>query len=85
VKYGSKIFSEPDVNKKAKGGRNPKLYVSALHYIFLSMKGLRIFERFGFDLPKKTKFLLGPGLSVIVPQGILTWRVLIGLAPKVNL
>lgn len=52
VKYGSKIFSEPDMIKKANGGGDPKVYVSALHNIFLSMKGLRIFDRFGFNLQK---------------------------------
>lgn len=52
VKYGSKIFTEPDVNKKAAGKGSEKIYVAALNNIFNAMKGLRIFERFGFDLPK---------------------------------
>lgn len=62
VKYGSKIFSEPDVNKKAKGSIGPKLYVLAQHNIFLSMKGLRIFERFGFNLPKQNRNPVGSQL-----------------------
>ena len=28
------------------------LYAAALHNIFAAMKGLRIFDRFGFDRPK---------------------------------
>jgi hypothetical protein len=52
VKYGSKIFTEPDVVKKSKSKVNRKIYVSALHNIFQAMKGNRIFDRFGFDLPK---------------------------------
>lgn len=55
IKYGSKIFTEPDVNNKMKGRGNPKIYVSALDNIFKSMRGLRIFERFGFNLPKASK------------------------------
>ena len=43
------------MNKKAKGRIGPKLYVLALHNIFLSMKGLRIFERFGLNLPTQNR------------------------------
>ena len=39
--------------KKSKHKIEPKIYVDALHNIFLAMKGLRIFERFGFNLPKE--------------------------------
>lgn len=52
VKYGSKIFTEPGVNKKAENC-NRNIYPAALNNIFVAMKGLRIFERFGFDLPKE--------------------------------
>jgi plasmid rolling circle replication initiator protein Rep len=51
VKYGSKIISEPDL-KRTKLKAEPRIYVLALHHIFQAMKGLRIFERFGFNLPK---------------------------------
>lgn len=51
IKYGSKIFTEPDIYKKVKGISNRDIYVAALYNILESMKGLRIFERFGFDLP----------------------------------
>ncbi|MEO5685664.1 MAG: hypothetical protein ABIQ88_23655 [Chitinophagaceae bacterium] len=54
VKYGSKIFTEPDVTKRSKRNGSEQIYVAALNNIFHSMKGLRIFERFGFDLPKQT-------------------------------
>jgi len=52
VKYGSKIFTEPDVNKKALAKGKEVMYVKALSNIFSAMKGLRIFDRFGFNLPK---------------------------------
>lgn len=56
IKYGSKIFTEPDVNKKAKSKGNSaarNIYVAALDNIFKAMQGLRIFDRFGFNLPKE--------------------------------
>ena len=50
MKYGSKIFTEPDLNRKKTNGKKA-MHVSALDNIFNAMKGLRIFERFGFNLP----------------------------------
>ena len=51
VKYGSKIFTEPDINKKSEAKNSPLIYVAALNNILCAMKGHRIFERFGFNLP----------------------------------
>lgn len=59
VKYGSKIFTEPDVNKKAQAKGKEVMYVKALSNIFSAMKGLRIFDRFGFNLPKTEKMVEG--------------------------
>lgn len=57
VKYGSKICTEPDVDKKmkVKGSNTGKVYIAALNNIFNAMKGMRIFERFGFDLPDQPR------------------------------
>ena len=52
IKYGSKIFTEPDVRQKSKEGLGTKIYASALDNILNAMKGHRIFDRFGFNLPK---------------------------------
>ncbi|AYD48136.1 hypothetical protein D6B99_11340 [Arachidicoccus soli] len=52
VKYGSKIFTRSDVNKRAEKN-NSNVYAAALNNIFNAMKGLRIFDRFGFDLQKE--------------------------------
>jgi plasmid rolling circle replication initiator protein Rep len=52
IKYGSKIFTEPDVTKKSQIDTDRSIYAAALNNIFIAMKGLRIFERFGFNLPK---------------------------------
>ncbi|MDB5142574.1 MAG: hypothetical protein JWQ66_1287 [Mucilaginibacter sp.] len=53
IKYGSKIFTEPDVNNKSTSTVNRTIHAAAFNNILLGMKGLRIFERFGFDLPKQ--------------------------------
>ena len=52
IKYGSKIFTEPDMIKKGKNKISPKIYAAALHNIFVAMKGHRIFDKFGFELDK---------------------------------
>jgi len=52
IKYGSKIFTEPDLKKQSKKS-NPKIYVNALDEILKAMKGKRLFDRFGFNLPKQ--------------------------------
>lgn len=54
VKYGSKVFTEPQTNSKiVNNAKSAKVYVAALKNIFIAMKGLRIFDRFGFNLPPK--------------------------------
>lgn len=55
IKYGSKIFTEPDLKKKGKKAEGRDIYLAALDVIFRSMKGSRLFERFGFNLPKEDK------------------------------
>lgn len=45
IKYGSKIFTEPDI----KGKKGTHIYAKALHTIFKAMKGKRLFDRFGFN------------------------------------
>ena len=51
IKYGSKIFTEPDIAKKRETTQRD-IYAAALFNIFVAMKGQRIFDRFGFNLPK---------------------------------
>ena len=51
IKYGSKIFTEVDLQKKANSKTTPYVYISALDNILTAMSGHRIFERFGFNLP----------------------------------
>lgn len=59
IKYGSKVFAEP--GKDTRGNiLPPKVYAAAYETIFNAMKPYRIFERFGFNLPKKTPKQKGP-------------------------
>lgn len=51
IKYGSKIFTEPDLKKKAKQTDTAHIYLKALDNILTAMKGKRIFDRFGFNSP----------------------------------
>lgn len=51
IKYGSKIFTEPDLKKKGKQAVKPMIYAYALDNILVAMKGKRIFDRLGFNLP----------------------------------
>lgn len=53
VKYGSKIFTEPDVMRKTNS--DGRIYTAALDVILQAMKGHRIFDRFGFSLPSTGK------------------------------
>ncbi len=51
IKYGSKIFTDPFMKKNKDSSISPKIYLAALDNIFIAMKGHRVFERFGFNLP----------------------------------
>lgn len=53
LKYSSKIFTEPDLEKKDKA--NSIICVAAYYNIIEAMKDRHIFDRFGFDLPKRAK------------------------------
>lgn len=50
VKYGSKILTEPNPNRKIEKVSH-YVYISALYNILSSMRGIRLFDRFGFNLP----------------------------------
>lgn len=64
VKYGSKIFTEPDVRDKANRKQGRDIYAAALDRILCAMKGHRIFDRFGFNLPKQER----QGKSTLLTQ-----------------
>ena len=55
IKYGSKIFTEPDVRNKANKILPTTIYAAALDNIFVAMKPYRLFDRFGFSIPRQDK------------------------------
>ena len=55
IKYGSKVFSEPDPINKSRKKKDYMIYARALDNIIVAMKGLRLFDRFGFNLPSQPK------------------------------
>jgi len=54
IKYGSKIFTEPDIKKKKDSTIPRMVYAAALDNIFCALKGVRLFDRVGVNLPKQT-------------------------------
>lgn len=52
IKYSTRVFTEPDPNSKKKMKASHKIYMAAMYNIISAMKGHRLFDRFGFDLPK---------------------------------
>jgi hypothetical protein len=65
IKYGTKIFTDPLMRNKSNKTKelekkvSPIIYVSAMDNIICAMKSLRIFDRFGFDLPSTKKIMGG--------------------------
>ena len=62
IKYGTKIFTPTDADNKSLNLKGGSINAVAMYNIINAMKGKRIFERFGFNLPKKTKEI--PGAKV---------------------
>lgn len=64
IKYGSKVFTEPSEEpkngKRIKHTSNAKIYARALDNILQAMEGHRVFDRFGFNLPKTAPQPLEP-------------------------
>jgi hypothetical protein len=55
IKYGTKIFTDPLMDKRKEKKVLPVVYIAAYDNIIYAMKKHRIFERFGFNLPKQQK------------------------------
>ena len=53
IKYSSKVFNEPKTEEEKNKKIPPIIFVSALHNMICAMKGERIYDRFGFNLPKQ--------------------------------
>lgn len=57
IKYGTKIFSQPDPDKKKRIKGSERIYGAAIYNVLNAMKGRHLMEHFGFKLPvvKKEK------------------------------
>jgi hypothetical protein len=53
IKYGTKIFTEPKEEGRERIKGSAMIFVRAYYNIIEAMNGIRIFERFGINLPKK--------------------------------
>lgn len=77
IKYGSKIITRPKEQDNHIDETPAIIYVAALHNILRAMKGLRLFERFGFNLPKtnrpKHEKLLHEYTQLKYDAGICDW------------
>jgi len=53
IKYGSKILTEPAPNRNVKQKKiTRRVYIAALYNILRAMRGLKLTDIYGFDLPK---------------------------------
>lgn len=71
IKYETKIFTEPGTKRKPRAKAGLKIYAKALDNIYAAMKGCRIVDRFGFNLPKDSKKPKAPSL---IAQDYQTWE-----------
>lgn len=53
IKYSAKVFHVPDEKDRYKLPKDPIIYAKALHNIYSVFRKKRIFDRFGFILPKQ--------------------------------
>ena len=74
IKYGTKIFTPSDVDNKSLNLKGGNIYAAAMYNIIAAMQGLRIFERFGFNLPKATKAAPGAKVAAEYSEWKYAWR-----------
>jgi hypothetical protein len=65
IKYGTKVYTDPDMKQKSESKITPFVYVSAFDHIIAAMTGHRVFDRFGFDLKKLEKAKGGKQTQII--------------------
>ena len=57
IKYSSKVFTDPFMNK-SDTGVPPVIYAASIHNRIVAMKKHRIFDRFGFNLQKADNIIV---------------------------
>ena len=55
IKYGTKVFTQPDPDKSKKRRGAERMYIVADYNILNAMRNRHLFEHFGFKLPTKPK------------------------------
>ena len=55
IKYGAKIFTDPDMKKGKKHKADPVIYAAAIHEILKAFDGNNLLCTYGFSLPKQQK------------------------------
>lgn len=55
IKYGTKIFTQPNPDKKKKVKGAERIYAKAIYNILNAMRGRHLFEHFGFKVPTSAK------------------------------
>lgn len=55
IKYGTKIFTENDLEKRIKEKSKRSIYIKALYTIVEAFNNIRVFEHFGFLMEKRVK------------------------------
>ncbi len=55
IKYGTKIFTQPNPDKKEKRKGAERVYAMAIYNILNAMKGRHLVEHFGFKMPASSK------------------------------
>lgn len=67
IKYGSKVFTDPDMIKDPKKRkRPPMIYAAAMDNIFAAMEGHRLFDRFGFNLSNNSDYRQGKTQLIMI-------------------
>lgn len=77
IKYGTKIFTQPNPDKTKRVKGSERIYAKALYNILSAMKGRHLFEHFGFTPPlsehKNEPIILSASLDWKYNQGRLDW------------
>ena len=71
IKYSTKVFTDPTVEKYKHRKGNTKFFAKAFYNVLISMKGHRIFERFGFNNPSPKE--APTGAKAVVDFDLLTY------------
>lgn len=79
IKYGAKIFTEPDLDNKMQGDITSTIYADALYNIFDGMKGYGCLIALVSTFLKRQLTICLPELLLIMMNGVSCRNTMIGL------